>query len=60
MTVELEEAERQATVLALAELALTRPGWNQMLSEIADKFAGLDMFEELKVLNADRVRMAPL
>lgn len=37
MQVEFEEAERQAILLALARLAVDRPGWDLMLGEIADK-----------------------
>ncbi len=33
----LDESQRQATVLALAHLAVERPGWNAMLTEIAAK-----------------------
>ena len=34
-TVILEEGQRQATLLALAHLAVERPGWNHLLTEIA-------------------------
>ena len=33
----LEEEQRQATIMALAHLAVERPGWKAMLSEIALK-----------------------
>jgi hypothetical protein len=33
--VRLEEGQRQATLMALAHLAVERPGWKHMLSEIA-------------------------
>ena len=33
----LEEEERQAVLLALAKLAVDRPGWDYMLSQIALK-----------------------
>lgn len=55
MTFELDEGQRQATLLALAELALSRPGWNMMLGEIADQLKGREMFELFKKTNADRV-----
>jgi hypothetical protein len=37
ITVTLEESDRQATLLALAHLAVERPGWKWMLSQIALK-----------------------
>jgi hypothetical protein len=53
MTIEIEEEDRQTILLALAEVALSRPGWNDVLGEIAAKFGGLDMFAEFKRLKAD-------
>lgn len=52
------EGERQMILLALAELALSRPGWDDALRRIAKNYddGGLPMFEELKRLNADRVK----
>jgi hypothetical protein len=64
-TYELDEEDRQAVLLALAELALSRPGWDAMLSEIAKKLnphqksffdSGLTMFENFKLTSADRVK----
>jgi hypothetical protein len=52
----LEETDRQLTLLALAELALSRPGFDEALSLIAELLAGQEMFEEFKRINADRVR----
>lgn len=37
VTVELDESQRQTVLLALAELSLARPGWVNMLEEIAFK-----------------------
>ena len=37
ITVALEEGERQAVLLALAELSLARPGWVPFLEGIAMK-----------------------
>jgi hypothetical protein len=54
--VHLSEEQRQAMLLALAELALSRPGWDAMLREIASLMFGEQMFDELKRLNADRIR----
>jgi len=56
MTLDLAEPERQMMILAIAELALSRPGWDHTLTELAEKLNGREMFEELKRLNADRVR----
>lgn len=35
MTIELDESERQMLLLALARLALERPGWDDALNRIA-------------------------
>jgi hypothetical protein len=58
----LEEGQRQMVLLAIAELALSRPGWDYALGEIAKQFRGEEMFAEFKRLNADRVKAerAPL
>lgn len=37
ITVTLDEGQRQAVVMALAHLAVERPGWDMMLEEIAAK-----------------------
>lgn len=52
------EGQRQMIVLALAELALSRPGWDESIREIARHYdgEGLPMFEGFKSSNADRVR----
>jgi hypothetical protein len=55
-TITLEESQRQAILLAMAHLALARPGWDYMLTEIA---LGMDnkrpdgkpqMFTEFKTI----------
>lgn len=53
----LEEGQRQILLLALAELALSRPGFDYALSEIAKLYdgEGLPMFQDFKLINADRV-----
>lgn len=56
ITVTIEEGDRQAILLAIAELALSRPGWDYMLAKIADSLDGRHMFDEFKRLNADRVK----
>jgi len=55
MTFEIDECQRQAVLLALAELALSRIGWDLMLREIAAILQGEMMFDALKAVNADRV-----
>jgi hypothetical protein len=45
---------RQAIIMALAGLALRRPGWNSYLRGIAEQFNGGAMFDEIKRLNVDR------
>lgn len=37
LTVELDEGQRQLVLMALAALAVERPGWDMALSEIAAK-----------------------
>ncbi len=56
MQFEFEEGQRQMMLLAIAELALSRPGWDWTLGELAKQMQGEEMFAELKRLNADRVR----
>lgn len=45
-TVALCEEQRQAVILALARLAVERPGWKTMLEKIAEEFAGKGMFAQ--------------
>lgn len=57
----IDEGERQMVLLALAELALSRPGWDHALSLIAKQIdnlgpTGPQLYSELKRLNADRVQ----
>ena len=54
----IEEGERQMILLAIAELALTRPGWDWCLGELAEKLSGREMFEGFKVTSSDRVKPA--
>lgn len=59
--VKIEEGDRQMILLAIAELALSRPGWDDTLGRIADYLShdatndGRLMFEGLKLTSADRV-----
>jgi hypothetical protein len=54
----LREEDRQMLLLAMAELALSRPGWDAALRAIAQRIdnAGTPMYDEMKTANADRVR----
>jgi hypothetical protein len=55
-SVEIDEADRQAIVLALALTALLRPGWDSYLESVATKLWGATEFAEFKRANADQVR----
>lgn len=54
MTVEITEGDRQVILLALAELSIARPGWVNMLGEIALKMdnkradGNAEMFENFR------------
>jgi hypothetical protein len=54
--VTIEEGDRQMILLAIAELALSRPGWDWTLGRLAALLSGREMFEGFKRLNADRVK----
>src|SRR5260370_3799428 len=53
-----EEEERQLMLLALAELTLSRPGFDDALGRISDNLQGRETFVEFKRLNADRPKEA--
>jgi hypothetical protein len=54
--IELDEMQRQMAVLAFAELALSRPGWDDSIRGIATKLdSTLSMYDHFKRVNADRV-----
>jgi hypothetical protein len=62
-TLKIDEGERQMLLLAMAELALSRPGFDQMLSRIAKRIDNAEptghrpqLYSELKRVNADRVQ----
>lgn len=56
MTIELEEGDRQAILLALAKLSLSRPGWHPAcLSRIADQLRGREMYEQFRSHGPDTV-----
>ncbi len=48
LAVTLEPGEREATILALAQLSVQRPGWESMLSELAKKFGDQDLFQKFR------------
>ena len=60
-TITLTEEERQATLMALAHLAVERPGWLIMLQEIAGKMdnataEGPELFNNFWSLHQDSTR----
>ena len=52
----LAETDRQLILLAIAELALSRPGFDDALVRISSLLLGQATFEEFKRLNSDRVK----
>jgi len=56
LDVRFEEGNRQLVLLAIAELALSRPGFDDALGLIADQLGGRAIFNDLKRSNADRVK----
>lgn len=61
MNVELEEEERQATLLALAKLSLERPGWDDLLNRIARKIDNVtegraDTYDHFRAMHTPRAR----
>ncbi len=52
----LDESDRQAILLAIAELSLSRPGWKFMLKRIAQKLDGAQMFEGFRETSGDRIK----
>lgn len=46
----LGESDRYLITLALAHLAVERPGWDDALGRIADSFGGIETFETFKRL----------
>lgn len=55
ITITLEEGERQLVLMALAHLAIERPGWDFALMEVAKKLDNdrLDIYREFKLLKRD-------
>lgn len=58
MVLALDEEERQAVLLALAHLAVERPGWDDMLRKIAGRIdaPGTPMYLSFKEIKADPER----
>jgi hypothetical protein len=54
-TLELTGEQKAIVILALADLALSRPGWNDMIGEIVDIYGEHAAWAQLKEINADRV-----
>lgn len=51
--VDLDEADRQLVVVALARLARERPGWAQALEDLAARFGGAVEYVALLALPLD-------
>lgn len=49
-TFEIDEGQRQMLVLAVAHLAVERPGWDYALQNIARVFHAEEMYQEFKEL----------
>lgn len=48
-----DEADRQMVLLAIAELALRRPGWDATLRRLAGRLHGEEMFDKFKETGGD-------
>jgi hypothetical protein len=51
MAVVISEEDRQMILLALARLALARPGWDYAIGEIAEKLEDREMLDGFKRSN---------
>ena len=60
MIVDLKNEDAQIVVLALAQLALDRPGWDHMIGLIAKEFHGEQTFQTFKWISADRFKLLPM
>ena len=54
MLFSVDESQRQLLLLAIARLAVDRPGWDEALGEVAQKLRGVDMFEQFKSYSIPR------
>lgn len=50
----LNEEQRQLVILAIAKLSHSRPGFEPMLREIAERYEGVAMYDEAVALGPDR------
>jgi hypothetical protein len=53
ITVRLDESQRQTTLLALAHLAVERPGWDVSIREIVRALVGTETYEHIKTLRLE-------
>lgn len=56
----LDEGQRQLILMAIAHLAVERPGWDFAAGEIADVFQGREMFDRFKQYLPDLYRKPSL
>jgi hypothetical protein len=54
-TLELSGEQKAIVIVALSDLALSRPGWDAAIGEIVDVYNARTEWLELKKINADRV-----
>lgn len=52
----MTSGEHQMIILAIAELALSRPSFDNALGQLADKLGAHKMYEDFKQSNGDRIR----
>lgn len=53
MNIELPEEDCQAIVLAIARLSVERPGWQNYLTEIAERFKARELFDTFRQYKID-------
>jgi hypothetical protein len=54
MTFEIDEEHRQILLLALAAVAVERPGWAFVCREIAERLRGAPLFESFLQLRQEK------
>jgi hypothetical protein len=59
-TFEIREEDRQAILLALAKLSLSRPGWAEYTRTIAERLLGEEIFDQFVSLGEDAADTLPL
>jgi len=55
ITLQVTEEDRQAIIMALAHLAVERPGWDDYLQRIAIGLSGTKMYVDLKLLHEESI-----